>query len=49
MIHKLQNNYAKEILALLRKFQDPLQIPQHGDLAKGLRTPENLTLEVSKI
>ena len=39
MSHKLQNNYTKEILALLRKFWDPQQISQPGDLAKGLRTP----------
>ena len=36
--HKMQNNYIKEILALLRKFWDPQQISQPGDLAKGLRT-----------
>ena len=36
---KLQNNYTKEILALLRNFQDPQQIFQPGDLAKGWRTP----------
>ena len=39
MIHKLQNNYNKEILTLSRKFQDPQQISQPGDLAKGLRIP----------
>ena len=39
MTHKVQNNYTKEILALLRKFWDPQQISQPGDLAKGLRTP----------
>ena len=39
MSHKLQNNYTKEILALLRKFLDPQQISQSGDLAKGLRIP----------
>ena len=38
MTHKLQN-YTKKILALLRKFWDPQQISQPGDLAKGLRTP----------
>ena len=40
MIHKLQNNYNKEILTLSRKFQDPQQISQPGDLAKGLKTPK---------
>ena len=39
MTHKLQNNYTKEILALLRKFQELQQISQPGDLAKSLRTP----------
>ena len=37
--HKPQNNYTKEILTPLRKFLDPQQISQPGDLAKGLRTP----------
>ena len=37
-MHKLQNNFIKEILALLRKFYDPQQISQPGDLAKGVRT-----------
>ena len=37
--HTLQNNYTKETLTLLRKFWDPQQISQPGDLAKGLRTP----------
>ena len=37
--HKLQSNYTKEILALLRKFYEPQQIFQPGDLAKGLRNP----------
>ena len=39
MIHKLQKNCIKEILALLRKFEDSQQIFQPGDLAKGLRIP----------
>ena len=39
MTHKLQNNYTKEILALLRKFQDLQQTSQPGDLPRGLRTP----------
>ena len=47
MTHKLQNNYAKEILTLLRKFEDPQYISQPADPAKGLRTPRNLILEVS--
>ena len=34
---RLQNNYTKEILALLRT--DFQQISQPGDLAKRLRTP----------
>ena len=37
--HKVQNNYTKEILALLRQFEEPQQISQPRDLAKGLRTP----------
>ena len=47
MTHKLQNNYAKEILTLLRKFEDPQYISQPVDPAKGLRNPRNLILEVS--
>ena len=39
MTHKLQNDYAKEILAPLRKSQYPQQTLQPGDPAKGLRTP----------
>ena len=39
MTHKLQNNYNKEILTLLRKLEDPQKISQPGDLAKELRTP----------
>ena len=39
MTHKLQNNYTKEILTLLRKLHDSQQNSQPGDLAKGLRTP----------
>ena len=45
MIHKLQNNYNKEILTLSRKFQDPQQISQPGDLVKGLRTPREFDFE----
>ena len=30
----------KEVLALLQKFQDPQQIPQPMDQAKGLSTPK---------
>ena len=41
MTHKPQNNYTKEILALLRKCQDTQQISQPGDLEKGLRTPRD--------
>ena len=37
--HRLQNNYTKEVLTLLRKFVDPQQISQPRDLASGLRTP----------
>ena len=39
MTHKLQNNYTKEILALLGKFLDLQQISESGDLAKELRRP----------
>ena len=39
MTHKLKNNYTKEIIALLRKFWDPQEISQPGDLAKALRIP----------
>ena len=39
MTHKLQNNYTKEILAVLRKFQDQQQSSQPGDPAKGLKIP----------
>ena len=39
MTHKLQNNYTKESLTMLGKLQDPQQISEPGDLAKGLRTP----------
>ena len=45
MTHKLQNNYTKEILAVLRKFQDQQQSSQPGDLADGLRTPREYTFE----
>ena len=38
MTQRLQTNYTKEILTLLRKFSDPQQISQPGHLAKGLRT-----------
>ena len=41
MTHKLQNNYTKEILALLRKCQDTQQISQPGDLENGLRIPRD--------
>ena len=39
MTHKLQNNYIKDILTLLRKFYGPQHISQPGDLSKELRTP----------
>ena len=42
MTHRLQNNYTKEILTVLRKFWDPQQISQPGDLVKGLRTSREL-------
>ena len=35
--HKVENNYTNEVLEL--KFQDPQQISQPRDLAKGLGTP----------
>ena len=41
--HKLQSNYTKEILALLRKFYDPQQISQPGDL-KGTENPQRIWL-----
>ena len=44
MTHKLQNDYAKEILALLRKSQYPQQISQPGDPEKGLRTPREFNV-----
>ena len=44
MTHKLQNNYTKEILALLRMFYDPQQISQPGDPAKALRNPMGFEL-----
>ena len=31
--------YTKEIISLSRKFYDPQQISQPGDLEKGLRAP----------
>ena len=37
--HKLENNYIKEVLILLQKFQGPQKISQPGDPAKRLRTP----------
>ena len=43
--HKLENNYMKEVLALLQKFYGPQQIPQPGDLAKGLRSPREFDFE----
>ena len=45
MTHKLENNYIKEVLTLLEKFWGPQQIPQPGDLAKGLRTPREFDFE----
>ena len=42
MTLKLQSNYTKETITLLRKFSDPQQISQPGDLAKGLRTTREL-------
>ena len=49
MTHKLENNYIKEVLALLQKFYGPQQIPQPGDLAKGVGSPKDLTLKASGI
>ena len=43
--HKLENNYNKEVLTLLQKFQGPQQISQPGDLAKGLRIPREFEYE----
>ena len=36
---------TNEVFALLRKFWDPHQISQPGDLAKGLRTPREFDFE----
>ena len=47
--HKLENNYTKEVLALLWKFQGPQESSQPGDLADGLRIPGDLTLKASGI
>ena len=44
-LHKMENNYTKEVLALLQKFQGPQQISQPVDLAKGLRTPREFDNE----
>ena len=43
--HKLENNYTKEVLALLRKFLNPQQISQPEDLTKGLRNPREFDFE----
>ena len=42
--HKLQNNYTKEILALLGKFLDQQQISQPGDPANGTENPQGIWL-----
>ena len=47
--HKVQTNYTKEILALLRKFYNPQQISEPGDMPKGLEHPGSLTLEASSV
>ena len=47
--HKLQNNYTKEILVLLRNFQNPQQISQPGIWQRDWQPPDNLTLEASGI
>lgn len=47
MTCKLQDKYTKEIIALLRMFQDPQQVSLTGDLTKELRIP--LTLEANGI
>ena len=49
MTHKLENNYMKEGLALLQKFYGPQQIPQPGDLAKGMSTPREFDFEAQWI
>ena len=36
---------VKEVLTQLQKFQGPQQTPRPGDLAKGLRTPEESDCE----
>ena len=42
---KLQNNYTKEILVLIRKFYDPKHTSQSGGPAKGLRTLREFDFE----
>ena len=48
MTQKLENNYTKEVLTLLQKFQGPQQISKPGDQAKG-EPPGNLTLKTNGI
>ena len=42
MTYKLQNNYEKEILTLVRKFSDPEQIFQPGNPANPTENPQEI-------
>ena len=43
--HKLENNYTKEIFAMLQKFKGPQHISQPEDTPKGVRTPRECDFE----
>ena len=45
MTDKLENNYTKEVLALLEKFEGPQLISQPGNPVKGQRIPRVLDFE----
>ena len=45
MTHKLENNYTKEVLALLQKFKDLQQLSQPGDPENRLRAPKEFDVE----
>ena len=40
--HKLENNYTKEVLTLLRKFSDPQQISQTWGSDKETENPQGI-------
>ena len=44
MTHKLENNYTKQVFALLQNFYGPQQISQPENPTKGLRTPQGIWL-----